>query len=159
MIIALPRSAEISLSARAAVRGFADQLGERRTADACLLVSELVTNAYRHGHGQVRLSIALHDHVARFAVHDEGDATLHPSLDPGEDGGFGLHLVDRIADRWGTTSAPTHVWFELHTPTRTSPTETASTPMNATHGDERTTDPASREPAASPVTSVASRCW
>lgn len=56
---------------------------DRRTADACLMISELVTNTYRHGHGQIRLTITLHDHIARFAVHDEGDATLHPSPSPG----------------------------------------------------------------------------
>ena len=87
MIVALTRAPDVSIRARAAVRGFAEQLGAQRTADACLLVSELVTNAYRHGDGQIRLTIAVHDHVARFAVHDDGDATLHPSLNPGEDGG------------------------------------------------------------------------
>jgi hypothetical protein len=28
-------------------------------------------------------------------------------------GGYGLHLVDRIADRWGIVHASMHVWFEL----------------------------------------------
>ena len=69
MILALPRSRQISIEARAAVRGFAGQLGAKRTADACLLVSELVTNAYRHGQGQIRLTITLGEHVARFAIH------------------------------------------------------------------------------------------
>ncbi len=116
MIVALPRSAGISITACAAVRAFACQLGQRRTDDACLLVSELVTNAYRHGHGEIRLTISLHDHVARFAVHDDGNATLRPSAHPGEHGGFGLMIVDRVADRWGTSSAPTNVWCELHAP-------------------------------------------
>jgi len=119
MVLALSRNPEISSAARAAVRAFTDRLGEQHTADACLLVSELVSNAYRHGHGQIRLTIALHNHVARFSVHDDGDATLQPSTDPGEHGGFGLNIVARVSDRWGTS--PTHVWFELHTPSRPSP--------------------------------------
>jgi hypothetical protein len=28
-------------------------------------------------------------------------------------GGYGLHLVDRIADGWGVTHASMHVWFDL----------------------------------------------
>lgn len=116
MIVALARGPDISITARAAIRGFAVQLGARHTADACLLVSELVTNAYRHGHGDIRLTIALHGDVARFAVHDDGQATIRPSLAPGEHGGWGLNIVERVADRWGTDTAPTRVWFELRTP-------------------------------------------
>ena len=113
MILALRRSDEISATARTAVRSFAERLGERRTADACLLVSELVTNAYCHGRGQILLRIAVQDHAACFAVQDEGDAVLRLTPDPGQYGGWGLNIVASVADRWGTGSAPTHVWFEL----------------------------------------------
>ena len=27
--------------------------------------------------------------------------------------GYGLHLVDRIADEWGVQHASMHVWFDL----------------------------------------------
>jgi hypothetical protein len=29
------------------------------------------------------------------------------------DGGWGLPLVEHLADRWGTFQGSTHVWFEL----------------------------------------------
>ena len=29
------------------------------------------------------------------------------------DGGWGLPLVEHLADRWGTFEGSTHVWFEL----------------------------------------------
>jgi hypothetical protein len=28
-------------------------------------------------------------------------------------GGYGLHIVDRIADDWGVKHASMHVWFDL----------------------------------------------
>lgn len=38
---------------------------------------------------------------------DEGDATaLHPSTTAGEHGGFGLTIIEHIADRWDTSAAP-----------------------------------------------------
>lgn len=113
MIVALPRSPDVSVVGRDAVLCFADRLGAERTADACLLVSELVTNAYTHGAGQIQLSIALDDQTVRFAVHDDGDASIRPTPCPDHRGGWGLNIVQQVADRWGTGRAPTCVWFEL----------------------------------------------
>lgn len=121
MIVTLPRSPHVSHVARDAVRMFAGELGTESTADACLLVSELATNAFVHGEGEIHLRITLDDHVARFAVYDDGAARLHPNAHPGEDGGWGLNLVQRVADRWGTSPSPTHVWFELQAPRRPRP--------------------------------------
>jgi anti-sigma regulatory factor (Ser/Thr protein kinase) len=120
VIVALPRSLQVGIEARDAVRCFADQLGAQRTANACLLVSELVTNAYRHGEGQIRLTITLDEHVARFAVSDEGDRALLRTAHPDERGGWGLNMVAQIADRWGTHGGPTAVWFELFEQTGTT---------------------------------------
>jgi anti-sigma regulatory factor (Ser/Thr protein kinase) len=89
--------------------------------DVVLLVTELVTNAVRHaGAGperplQVRL---LHrPRCVVVAVADEGPGfTWDPKASAGsESGGWGLFLVDQIADRWGVerTTSGSCVWAEI----------------------------------------------
>ena len=82
-----------------------------------LLVSEVVTNAVRHGADgrPVELRASWNAEV-RVEVSDHGQGfTPTPrrgALD--EPGGFGLFLVGRLADRWGVeTNHGTTVWFVL----------------------------------------------
>ena len=83
-----------------------------------LLVTELVSNSVRHAQSE---TVILNVLVARTAVltevTDEG-----PGFDPTDagapgtdDSGWGLFLVERLADRWGVNQASdvTKVWFEL----------------------------------------------
>lgn len=82
-----------------------------------LLVSEVVTNAVRHGgNGQpVELHASWNSEV-RVEVCDRGDGfTPAPRLGAlDEPGGFGLFLIGRLADRWGVdTDDGTTVWFVL----------------------------------------------
>lgn len=94
--------------------------GDHVVEYARLLVSELITNAVRHGAGeQVTLSVVEQDDIVRVEVANVGpelvvDAPLrNPEV---RSGGFGLWLVDRIARSWGVESSPvTRVWFELET--------------------------------------------
>ncbi len=111
-------------AARCARRFLASWLDGRYDArlrdDACLLVSELVSNSVRHA-GQppgapVRITATARAALLRVAVEDKGHGhvLLRPP-DPDE-GGFGLTLVDRLAARWGSThEQSTEVWFELGT--------------------------------------------
>jgi anti-sigma regulatory factor (Ser/Thr protein kinase) len=85
-----------------------------------LLVSEVVTNAVRHGGsgGPVQLHLSWNSEI-RVEVQDHGDGfTPTPRVDGlGEPGGFGLFLVGRLADRWGVkTDGGTTVWFVLQRP-------------------------------------------
>ena len=83
-----------------------------------LAVSELITNAVVHGRGRITLTVGATDDRVRVAVEDEGGR--EPVMqDPGAvsgaaGGGWGLRIVDSIADRWGTESRDhgTVVWFE-----------------------------------------------
>ena len=82
-----------------------------------LLVSEVVTNAVRHGGAAHPLELHLTwNSEVRVEVSDHGRGfTPGPrvgALD--EPGGFGLFLVGRLADRWGVeTDHGTTVWFVL----------------------------------------------
>jgi hypothetical protein len=48
-------------------------------------------------------------------VTDHGDGFAAPAAPtPGRASGWGLFMVDRLADRWGVdTEGTTRVWFEL----------------------------------------------
>ena len=108
-------------SAPARARGALDQMEGRispdRLRDVRLLVSELVTNAVRHAGGDaVRLVIALKGTSLRIEVHDPGRGfeLKPPPDDPLRASGWGLVLVEELADRWGVDQHPrTRVWFEM----------------------------------------------
>lgn len=89
-------------------------------SDAVLLVaSELVTNAVRHGDGDVELRIDVDDEGVRLEVLDDGHVKVTaprsvPS--PTAVGGRGLHLVREVSKRWGSGFDPggrTMVWAEM----------------------------------------------
>ena len=107
--------------APAQARGALDQISGRitpqRMRDVRLLVSELVTNAVRHAGGEVvRLVVALTGDTLRIEVHDPGRGfdVKPPPDDPLRASGWGLVLVEELADRWGVDRSPrTRVWFEM----------------------------------------------
>ncbi len=84
--------------------------------DAQLLVSELVTNAVEHAASAPTLTLSVDPQRLRVEVADD-DPTPPVRRDPlpGELGGRGLQLLDRLADRWGSspTAGGKCVWFEL----------------------------------------------
>lgn len=116
-----------SARAPAAARQSLSRLGELLEPDLFenvkLLVTELVTNSIRHAglseEDEVAIRVAAEPNRVMVAVTDPGrgfppgrDA---PRIDP--DSGWGLYLVNRIADRWGIADDGfTKVWFELRRP-------------------------------------------
>ena len=81
-----------------------------------LLVSELVTNAIRHGRGQIRVTMSVENGVLRCGVEDESaepPRMRHVGWDA--ERGRGMHLVDMLACRWGSahTRLGKVVWFQL----------------------------------------------
>ncbi|GAA2258917.1 MULTISPECIES: SpoIIE family protein phosphatase [Kitasatospora] len=80
-----------------------------------LLVSELVTNALRHGRGEIRLRL-LRDRTVVCEVWDDGYAQPRQRrAQETDEGGRGLQLVSLLAERWGSRRTPNGkiVWFEL----------------------------------------------
>ncbi|MFL5893900.1 MAG: SpoIIE family protein phosphatase, partial [Thermoleophilaceae bacterium] len=111
----------VGRSRTAVADALGDAVGADRLYDVQLLVSEVVTNAVRHGGARagehIDLRVALtHDDV-RVEVRDPGPgfgdvAPAQPAPDHG--GGYGLYLVDLYSAAWGVTGAEgTCVWFEL----------------------------------------------
>lgn len=89
--------------------------GEREAFE--LVVSELFTNAIRHGTGEVSVRLALDDGIVRVEVSDEGGrrpVVRVPDTTGNDPGGWGLQLVGQLADDWGTDVSDGHttVWAE-----------------------------------------------
>jgi anti-sigma regulatory factor (Ser/Thr protein kinase) len=84
-----------------------------------LIVSELVTNALRHGSDGERIDLAVTPKPEFLCVQvtDDGPglAPRPRALESEEEGGFGLFFVEQLARRWGVTreNRRTRVWFEL----------------------------------------------
>ena len=85
---------------------------------ACLLVSELLTNAMRHTSEPIGLRLHHTEHEIIAEISDD-----HPQLPrrtlpaPADEDGRGLTLVEALADRWGSLPANGSkiVWFALAT--------------------------------------------
>ena len=106
--------------ARSALGALERSVDEPLLDDLRLLVSELVTNSVRHAAAQpdscVGLDVTLGGGVLRVEASDAGGGFEPSPRAPGQaqDSGWGLYLVDRIADRWGVArSDGTTVWFEI----------------------------------------------
>ena len=94
------------------------RLDREITETALLLVSELVTNAIRHGSPPVRLSLRLERDRLRVEVADSSPALPEfGQSGPDQTGGRGLRIVQLLAARWGASASPRRlgktVWFEL----------------------------------------------
>ena len=115
--LTLPRQAVSVSRARGALHPLRPALGDR-CDDAVLLVSELASNAVRHGSGPTfRLTARMRGRRCRVDVVDDGDSFVPPSQPaPPEEvlAGRGLTIVDALSDAWGVDDGePTHVWFEI----------------------------------------------
>ena len=89
---------------------------------AVLLVSELVTNAVVHAGSAAWLSVSAGDGVAHIEVEDQGGGQV-ARRQPGDlkptGAGFGLWLVDSLADAWGVDhgrAKTKRVWLSLSVP-------------------------------------------
>jgi anti-sigma regulatory factor (Ser/Thr protein kinase) len=117
--VTLAGGLEAPSRARTALLGLDGSLAEMRQPVG-LLVSELVTNAVKHGGADEERCISIRLDCSPGRVHaevvDDGpgfEPRMGRRIDPLEDG-FGFALVDQIADRWGVhVEDGTRVWFEI----------------------------------------------
>jgi anti-sigma regulatory factor (Ser/Thr protein kinase) len=108
-------------SARHALGSLRDVIGPSRLDDLCLLVSELVTNGVRHAGAaesdEFELEVRRRADCLHVEVSDPGPGFSRGAMRYGgdENGGWGLFLVDRLADSWGVRrrAGANRVWFEL----------------------------------------------
>lgn len=125
--LSLPVAVESASSARHQMRELSGVLETQVIENVSLLVSELVTNTLRHaGLGpsdRVDVRVRANDRRVRVEVVDRGRGFhLNDNLAPSADrlGGWGLYLVEQLANRWGVDDAApgTSIWFEIDRPQR-----------------------------------------
>jgi anti-sigma regulatory factor (Ser/Thr protein kinase) len=109
---------EAAVTARSTLAGLRGDLDPPLLESLGLLVTELITNAVRHtGAPRVDVLVRVSQPAVRVEVADRGPgfvAEPRPRRRSSE-GGWGLFLVERLADRWGVAreGRGTRVWFEL----------------------------------------------
>jgi anti-sigma regulatory factor (Ser/Thr protein kinase) len=118
--VMLPDGPEGASFARRAMARAAElwRLDQEMTEIALLLVSELATNAIRHGAPPVRLSLRLSADRLRVEVTDSSPTLPHlGQTGPDQTGGRGLQIVQQLAACWGSKVSRSRlgktVWFEL----------------------------------------------
>ncbi len=108
---------EAAPAARHALQRLDGRLDGRTLEKTRLLVTELVSNSVRHAAApQVGLRVVLEKDSVKAEVSDEGPGfTPARSRTEQDSAGWGLYLIDRLADRWGLVREgnKTRVWFEL----------------------------------------------
>lgn len=81
--------------------------------DVAVTVSELVTNAIRHGTPPIEVGITIEDGRVRVEVTDHGGGEPQPkNPEVTAPDGRGLALIDVLADEWGASieGGRTTVW-------------------------------------------------
>jgi len=76
---------------------------DREAVDAELVVSELVTNAWKHGHGEgpITLNAQLRNGGVRLEVCGAANGEPRVETDSDSSSGRGLLLIDGLAQAWG----------------------------------------------------------
>lgn len=117
----LPLGPTVGVRARRSLEAFRAYLDRQSFEALRLLVTELVNNSLKHSGrpegDPIDLTVELADRRVRAEVVDQGAAgAIRPAPAAHSESGWGLFLVDRLADDWGYSSGgPTRVWFELST--------------------------------------------
>jgi anti-sigma regulatory factor (Ser/Thr protein kinase) len=121
-VIQLASTRYAAREARAQIRKrLAEVIPATTLWDLLTVVTELVSNAVRHGYGgtvRIKLVVSASGRVSG-EVENDGYAQVNPQPIgvPTSSGGLGLHIVGAIADRWRVLSGTsTRVRFELSPP-------------------------------------------
>lgn len=117
--LTLPAEPRAAAVARSHVRDL--PLDQETLEVVSLLVTELVTNAVRHGRVSESTRITVHlniveDDLVRVDVVNDGPVfdAVPRTREVDTEGGLGLQLVDQLAERWGVEgNGSTTVWLEV----------------------------------------------
>jgi serine phosphatase RsbU (regulator of sigma subunit)/anti-sigma regulatory factor (Ser/Thr protein kinase) len=121
LTLELPPTAESAGVAREALAPLGERIDDSLLETVRLLVTELITNSVRHGEPgdtPVKVSVTVSQGSSVRVEVSDGGPGFEPRPQPDRPletpSGWGLYLVDRLADRWGVdTSGGSAVWFEL----------------------------------------------
>jgi len=113
-----PEGPEAASAVRRWIRQSSRGLDRILREDTVLLATELVTNAVRHGRGEVAVRLWPGPDVVRVEVSDANPHRPEPGgYDLDAEDGRGLLIVGALSSRWGTAPLPDGagktVWFEL----------------------------------------------
>ena len=99
----------------AAKRYLTGEVSPERLSELSVVISELVSNAFEHGRGQVVLRLQLDEGIVRGEVIDQGGGFEHEirARGPEDVRGRGLFLVGALTTRWGIHDGTTDIWFEF----------------------------------------------
>jgi anti-sigma regulatory factor (Ser/Thr protein kinase) len=106
-------------AARLALSDLDARLDASIAFDVRLLVSELVTNSVKHAgvseDDSIMLDVNCPGEIVRVEVRDHGPGFERPSAMPPDDAdeGWGLFLVEQLADEWGVDTERRAVWFQI----------------------------------------------
>ena len=116
VVAELPPDPSSVRTARTLVREVLGDVGDEVLFALELLVTEVITNTLTHAGSAPRIEAQLTPKTIRVAVYDVApELPTHRVPDQDRAGGRGLHLLDRVASRWGAepTDDGKVVWFEL----------------------------------------------
>ncbi len=114
-----PEADSAALARQALLETFSPRLTEDAIARTALVATELVTNSVKHGGNHdraIELFAAARSELIRIEVTDGGHGfePLVREVHPQRESGWGLFIVDQLADRWGVeTGHSFRVWAEL----------------------------------------------
>jgi anti-sigma regulatory factor (Ser/Thr protein kinase) len=119
--IELPPAPASVARARDGLEPLRGSVADGTLEDVRLLISEIVTNSVRHAGlepaDRVAVRVIADPRRVRAEVLDSGPGFEAPRRGPstGSGSGWGLYLVERVADRWGVErrGGRTRVWFEI----------------------------------------------
>jgi anti-sigma regulatory factor (Ser/Thr protein kinase) len=110
----LPRTEDSAGLARLIVTAHGSSLASDQLKNATVMVSELVSNAFQHGEGQICLSVESGPEGVWAQVCDQGSDGPIATPEPRPlRGGFGLYFVAQLADAWGVEPDEAGVWFRV----------------------------------------------
>jgi anti-sigma regulatory factor (Ser/Thr protein kinase) len=114
--ITLPPDARSVRVAREATRQCLERFPSECAEVAAAIVSELVSNAIRHGSPPIRLLLSTQPTRITITVVDAGSAEpVVKNAAPLDQQGRGLEIVEALSDRWGVShdKSGKAVWCEL----------------------------------------------